>query len=133
MILYTPSQAVYEYNTVLFKAANSPLRPPSFVSFSYPVSIRSTSSSIQAGQFRKHSPAIESKRQKSTRKNALSGASSHSWYLSVYLQNYIQRINHPSSPIPLWLCPRPISNSQLHALPHFHLCPIYLVVFKGSY
>ena len=34
---------------------------------------------------------------------------------------------------PLWLCPRPISNSQLHALPHFHLCPIYLVVFKGSY
>ena len=32
-----------------------------------------------------------------------------------------------------WLCPRPISNSQLHALLHFHLCPIYLVVFKGSY
>ena len=29
--------------------------------------------------------------------------------------------------------PRPISNSQLHALRHFHLCPIYLVVFKGSY
>ena len=23
-----------------------------------------------------------------------------------------------------WLCPRPISNSQLHVLPHFHLCPI---------
>ena len=34
---------------------------------------------------------------------------------------------------PSWLCPRPISNSQLHVLPHFHLCPIYLVVFKGSY
>ena len=33
----------------------------------------------------------------------------------------------------LRLCPRPISNSQLHALLHFHLCPIYLVVFKGSY
>ena len=32
-----------------------------------------------------------------------------------------------------WLCLRPISNSQLHVLPHFHLCPIYLVVFKGSY
>ena len=32
-----------------------------------------------------------------------------------------------------WLCPRPISNSQLHMLPCFHLCPIYLVVFKGSY
>ena len=29
--------------------------------------------------------------------------------------------------------PRPISNSQLHVLPHFHLCPIYLVVFKGVY
>lgn len=33
----------------------------------------------------------------------------------------------------LWLKPRPISNSQLHTLPYFHLCPIYLVVFKGSY
>ena len=54
----------------------------------------------------------------------------------LYLQNYTQ--------IPIsfhllcsyhltWLCPRPISNSQLHALLHFHLCPIYLVVFKGSY
>ena len=32
-----------------------------------------------------------------------------------------------------WSKPRPISDSQLHALPHFHLCPIYLVVFKGSY
>ena len=29
--------------------------------------------------------------------------------------------------------PRPISNSQLRTLLHFHLCPIYLVVFKGSY
>ena len=36
-------------------------------------------------------------------------------------------------PKPYWLSPRPISGSQLHALPHFHLCPIYLVVFKGSY
>ena len=32
-----------------------------------------------------------------------------------------------------WSSPRPISNSQLHVLLHFHLCPIYLVVFKGSY
>ena len=31
------------------------------------------------------------------------------------------------------LSPRPISNSQLHTLLYFHLCPIYLVVFKGSY
>ena len=41
--------------------------------------------------------------------------------------------NPPFSYHLAWLCPRPISNSQLHALPHFHLCPIYLVVFKGSY
>ena len=33
----------------------------------------------------------------------------------------------------LWLKPRPISNSQLHAIRHFHLCPIYLVLFKGFY
>ena len=32
-----------------------------------------------------------------------------------------------------WSSPRPISSSQLHMLPYFHLCPIYLVVFKGSY
>ena len=32
-----------------------------------------------------------------------------------------------------WSSPHPISNSQLHALLHFHLCPIYLVVFKGVY
>ena len=28
---------------------------------------------------------------------------------------------------------RPISNSQLRTLLHFHLCPIYLMVFKGSH
>ena len=28
---------------------------------------------------------------------------------------------------------RPISDSQLHTLLYFHLCPINLVVFKGSY
>ena len=32
-----------------------------------------------------------------------------------------------------WISLRPISNSQLHALLHFHLCPIYLVFFKGSW
>ncbi len=32
-----------------------------------------------------------------------------------------------------WLCPRPISDGQLHTLLHFHLRPIYLVLFKGSY
>ena len=43
----------------------------------------------------------------------------------------------PYLPCPLprlnWSSPHPISNSQLHVLPHFHLCPIYLVVFKGVY
>ena len=28
---------------------------------------------------------------------------------------------------------RPISNIQLNTLLHLHLCPIYLVVYKGSY
>ena len=32
-----------------------------------------------------------------------------------------------------WSSPHPISNSQLRVLPHFHPCPIYLVVFKGVY
>ena len=41
--------------------------------------------------------------------------------------------NLPPLPKPFWSSPRPISDSQLHALPRFHLCPIYLVVFKGSY
>ena len=35
--------------------------------------------------------------------------------------------------VPSWSSLRPISDSQLHVLPHFHPCPIYLVVFKGSY
>ena len=52
----------------------------------------------------------------------------------MYLQNIIQDLSYISSPLRLfWLKPRPISDSQLHALLHFHLCPIYLVVFKGSY
>ena len=32
-----------------------------------------------------------------------------------------------------WSSPRPISNSQLHTSLCFHLCPIYLVLSKGSY
>ena len=32
-----------------------------------------------------------------------------------------------------WLSPRPISNIQLNTLLHLHLCPIYLVLSKGSY
>ena len=33
----------------------------------------------------------------------------------------------------LWSSLRPISDSPLRVLPHLHSCPIYLVVFKGSY
>src|SRR5690606_22159829 len=33
----------------------------------------------------------------------------------------------------MWLSPRPISIRQLHMSPHFHLEPIYLIVFQGSY
>ena len=40
---------------------------------------------------------------------------------------------HPAASSASWSSPHPISNSQLHALLHFHLCPIYLVVFKGVY
>ena len=66
------------------------------------------------------------------------------------LQNFIQYpislffvlrkavIRNPFVSVPLlfsafWSSPRPISNSQLHTLLYFHLCPIYLVLFKGSY
>ena len=51
--------------------------------------------------------------------------------LSFILQEITS--SYLSLTITFWLSPRPISNSQLHALLHFHLCPIYLVVFKGSY
>ena len=37
------------------------------------------------------------------------------------------------SKLTAWISPRPISDIQLHTLLYFHLCPIYLVVFKGSY
>ena len=54
---------------------------------------------------------------------------------SLYLQNYIHADISLRSLLPAisWSSPHPISNSQLHVLPHFHLCPIYLVVFKGVY
>ena len=38
-----------------------------------------------------------------------------------------------SIPKPVRISPRPISIRQLHALLHFHLEPIYLILFKGSY
>ena len=51
----------------------------------------------------------------------------------MYPQNHILNFIRFLLPKPSWLSPRPISDSQLHMLPCFLLCPIYLVVFKGSY
>ena len=57
------------------------------------------------------------------------------WSTHTYLQNHILKSSSPfhQPTRPSWISPRPISNSQLHTLLHFHLCPIYLVVFKWSY
>ena len=57
------------------------------------------------------------------------------WSTHTYLQNHILKSSSPlhQPTRPSWISPRPISNSQLRTLLHFHLCPIYLVVFKGSY
>ena len=52
----------------------------------------------------------------------------HTWF-GDDCQSYFESILTCVS----WSSPHPISNSQLHVLPHFHLCPIYLVVFKGVY
>ena len=52
----------------------------------------------------------------------------HDTLKTEYIRNNFIRTNFF-----LWISPRPISNIQLHALLHFHPCPIYLVVYKGSY
>ena len=55
------------------------------------------------------------------------------------LENRTQKLtklsNHLSNPSdkPFRTSPRSISDSPLSVLPHLHLSPIYLVVFKGSY
>ena len=56
-------------------------------------------------------------------------------YPQNHILNFIRFYNRGYQPLPkpYWISPRPISDSQLHMLPCFHLCPIYLVVFKGSY
>ena len=51
-------------------------------------------------------------------------------FKTTYMLTFLGK-NHSSCDS--WSSPHPISNSQLHALLHFHLCPIYLVVFKGVY
>ena len=73
------------------------------------------------------------------------GLSFYSLLLSLFLFLYTFKTTHEESLYPIltalplsnnhlsWLCPRPISDGQLHTLLHFHLRPIYLVLFKGSY
>ena len=60
---------------------------------------------------------------------------SHTFYFTVPSKLHTnfssQTYNLPT--LTFWSSPRPISSSQLHALQHFHPCPINLVVFKGSY
>ena len=77
--------------------------------------------------FRKSMPDLFSAILNSNKKNRIKIRFSG---IAPYLQNHILKHIQTTS---LWLSPRPISNSQLHALLHFHLCPIYLVVSKGSY
>ena len=48
---------------------------------------------------------------------------------AMHLQNYIYKTIEFFSGV----SPRSISSSQLHALLHFHLCPIYLIVSQGPY
>ena len=44
----------------------------------------------------------------------------------------LQKCGFPAL-VPHWSNPRPISDSQLHTLLCFHLCPINLIVSKGTY
>ena len=70
------------------------------------------------------------------KKNPITRIPSLILYISLYLQNCTQTFHPNLLPFPtltFWSSPRPISSSQLHALQHFHPCPINLVVFKGSY
>ncbi len=64
-----------------------------------------------------------------TQKTSYHLAGFHCIFKTTYMLTFPE--NHSSCDS--WSSPHPISNSQLHVLPHFHLCPIYLVVFKGVY
>ena len=51
----------------------------------------------------------------------------------IFKTTYMLTTNRINSEHAFWSSPHPISSSQLHVLPHFHPCPIDLVVFKGVY
>src|SRR5690606_28918548 len=54
-----------------------------------------------------------------------------SW--SLFAQNWIHDTGTMQGSVHFWLSPRSISIRQLHVSPRFHLEPIYLIVFEGSY
>ena len=58
-------------------------------------------------------------------------------YQLIYQTNPFRWAYQPEIILPLtllsWSSPRSISSSPLHALPHFHSCPIHLVVSQGPY
>ena len=66
-----------------------------------------------------------------------------SFFEGLFPQNYIEEVHWSLSNLLRFLVrsfeiffklrPRSISTGSLHALPHFHFRPIYLIVFKGSY
>ena len=66
-----------------------------------------------------------------------------SWYFKLFsqktfglfFQNWIFDIETGEARFmkQMWLSPRSISIRQLHVSPRFHLEPIYLIVFEGSY
>ena len=70
-------------------------------------------------------------------KKTVSNLGTAFWYVIIPSKPHIELSSHflPYQVLhsTFWISPRPISNSQLRTLLHFHLCPIYLVVFKGSY
>ena len=56
------------------------------------------------------------------------------WYLFICTFKTTHQLQSTRKvSLPLRSSLRPISTCQLHTLLHFHLKPIYLVVFKGSY
>ena len=67
--------------------------------------------------------------------NAASLRNATSYTLKTDTENNQVAFRFAKSDISFYLksSDRPISNIQLNALLHLHLCPIYLVVYKGSY
>ena len=70
-----------------------------------------------------------------TYNNSVNSRVLYHWAIEDYFLKFIPSKLHTSFSLwkPFWSSLRPISNSQLHTLLYFHLCPIYLLVSQGSY